>query len=106
MPSSSVRKPARAFTGPRNDFDLPVLADRMTLPAINEAIACVREGIVADADLADAGVIFGTGFAPHRGGPIQAARSRGKDELLKIMADFEKHYGERFKPDAGWQTVL
>ena len=42
----------------------------MTLPAVNEAVACVREGIVADADLCDAGVIFGTGFAPHRGGPM------------------------------------
>jgi 3-hydroxyacyl-CoA dehydrogenase/enoyl-CoA hydratase/3-hydroxybutyryl-CoA epimerase len=30
----------------------------------------VSEGIVADADLADAGVIFGTGFAPFRGGPL------------------------------------
>ncbi|MBL8517032.1 MAG: enoyl-CoA hydratase/isomerase family protein [Betaproteobacteria bacterium] len=97
-------KPVKS--GPRNDFDLVALADRMTLPAINEAIACVREGIVVDSDLADAGVIFGTGFAPHRGGPIQAAKARGKDELLKIMAMFEKQYGERFKADAGWQMVI
>jgi 3-hydroxyacyl-CoA dehydrogenase/enoyl-CoA hydratase/3-hydroxybutyryl-CoA epimerase len=50
--------------------DLKALADRMVAPALNEAVACLREGIVADGDLVDAGVIFGTGFAPHRGGPI------------------------------------
>ena len=32
-----------------------------------------RDGIVADADLADAGVIFGTGFAPFTGGPLRYA---------------------------------
>jgi hypothetical protein len=35
--------------------------------------------VVDDADLLDAGVIFGTGFAPFRGGPIQYARSEGVD---------------------------
>lgn len=86
--------------------DLAALADRMTLPAMNEAVACVRESIVADADLADAGVIFGTGFAPHRGGPIQALRARGKDELLRIMADLKTKHGERFTADPGWQTAV
>jgi len=32
---------------------------------------CVDAGVVADADLADAGVIFGSGFAPWTGGPMQ-----------------------------------
>ena len=39
-------------------------------PYLSEAKAAVAEGIVADADLADAGLIFGTGFAPFRGGPL------------------------------------
>ena len=39
-------------------------------PYLNEAKAAVAQGIVADADLADAGLIFGTGFAPFRGGPL------------------------------------
>jgi 3-hydroxyacyl-CoA dehydrogenase / enoyl-CoA hydratase / 3-hydroxybutyryl-CoA epimerase len=82
--------------------DLKALADRMVLPALNEAVACVREGIVADADLCDAGVVFGTGFAPHRGGPISAIRERGKAELLGIMATLETRLGPRFKADPGW----
>jgi 3-hydroxyacyl-CoA dehydrogenase/enoyl-CoA hydratase/3-hydroxybutyryl-CoA epimerase len=72
---------------------------------LNEAVACVREGIVADADLCDAGVIFGTGFAPHRGGPINAIRERGKEAWIKIMAGLEAQHGERFKPDAGWASL-
>ena len=32
------------------------------------------EDLVEDADLLDAGVIFGTGFAPFRGGPLQSIR--------------------------------
>ncbi len=44
------------------------------LPLVNECVACLREGVVADADLIDAGVIFGTGFAPFRGGPLHYAQ--------------------------------
>jgi 3-hydroxyacyl-CoA dehydrogenase/enoyl-CoA hydratase/3-hydroxybutyryl-CoA epimerase len=85
--------------------DLAPLWMRMTLPAVNEAVACVREGIVADADLCDAGVIFGTGFAPHRGGPINYLRSAGKDKLLAEMKALEQKHGARFAADAGWQTI-
>jgi 3-hydroxyacyl-CoA dehydrogenase/enoyl-CoA hydratase/3-hydroxybutyryl-CoA epimerase len=82
--------------------DLAPLWMRMTLPAVNEAVACVREGIVVDADLCDAGVIFGTGFAPHRGGPINYLKSAGKDKLLTEMKALEQKYGVRFAADAGW----
>jgi 3-hydroxyacyl-CoA dehydrogenase/enoyl-CoA hydratase/3-hydroxybutyryl-CoA epimerase len=46
------------------------LVDSLIDPYLHEARAAVQEGIVADADLADAGLIFGTGFAPFRGGPL------------------------------------
>lgn len=52
------------------------LTDRLILPLVNEASVCLSEGIVKDGDLLDAGVIFGTGFAPFRGGPIHYARER------------------------------
>ena len=48
----------------------PELIERVIGPYLDEARAVVAEGIVADADLADAGLIFGTGFAPFRGGPL------------------------------------
>ena len=86
-------------------LDLKPLAERMVLPALNEAVACVRERIVADADLCDAGVIFGTGFAPHRGGPIETIRGRGKHEWLAAMEQLRAVHGDRFKPDPGWADL-
>jgi 3-hydroxyacyl-CoA dehydrogenase/enoyl-CoA hydratase/3-hydroxybutyryl-CoA epimerase len=53
------------------------LADRLIRPYIAEAKAALADGIVADADLVDAGAIFGTGFAPFRGGPLHYAASSG-----------------------------
>jgi len=53
----------------------PGLSDRLIRPLIAEAKAALAEGIVADADLVDAGAIFGTGFAPFRGGPLHYAES-------------------------------
>jgi len=49
------------------------LADRLIGPLVAEAKAALAEGIVADADLVDAGAIFGTGFAPFTGGPLHYA---------------------------------
>src|SRR5690606_29248416 len=51
------------------DYKVPAdLEDRLILPLVNEAVAALHDGVVADGDLLDAGVIFGTGFAPFRGG--------------------------------------
>ena len=97
-------KPVKSATGP-GSVDLPALADRMVWPALNEAVACLREEIVADADLVDAGVIFGTGFAPHRGGPISVIRARGKDEWLRVAAENKARHGPRFEPDSGWDAL-
>jgi 3-hydroxyacyl-CoA dehydrogenase/enoyl-CoA hydratase/3-hydroxybutyryl-CoA epimerase len=49
-------------------------------PLLAATRRCVEQGVVADADLADAGVIFGTGFAPHTGGPLNDCRSKGKPD--------------------------
>ena len=82
----------------------PDLRDRMILSMINEAVACLAEGVVDDADLLDAGVIFGTGFAPFRGGPIQYVRSEGVDKLKSKLQELAQRYGDRFKPKNGWDN--
>lgn len=53
------------------------LAQRIIGPLLAAAQHCVDAGVVADADLADAGVIFGTGFAPFTGGPLHYRAERG-----------------------------
>ena len=52
------------------------LAQRLVGPYVDEAKAALADRIVADADLVDAGAIFGTGFAPFRGGPLHYAQSK------------------------------
>lgn len=81
----------------------PDLQDRLILPMINEAVACLAEGVVEDEDLLDAGVIFGTGFAPFRGGPLHYARSRGVEEVRSRLEKFAMEYGERYRPAEGWE---
>jgi 3-hydroxyacyl-CoA dehydrogenase/enoyl-CoA hydratase/3-hydroxybutyryl-CoA epimerase len=61
--------------------------------------------VVADADLLDAGVIFGTGFAPFRGGPIQYVREAGAQALLARLRDLQARHGDRFAPRPGWDAA-
>ncbi|WNH53025.1 3-hydroxyacyl-CoA dehydrogenase NAD-binding domain-containing protein [Stenotrophomonas oahuensis] len=82
------------------------LEDRLILPLLNEAVACLHEGVVADADLLDAGVIFGTGFAPFRGGPIQHIRATGADALVERLKLLQQRYGDRFAPRPGWDSLV
>lgn len=96
-------KPQKPDTGGRQ---APAdLQDRLLLPLVNEAVAVLRERIVEDAELVDAGVIFGAGFAPFRGGPLKYARDRGVDAVVSRLRELQQTYGDRFAPDAGWQSL-
>jgi len=55
-----------------------VITDRLINRMVNEAKACLEEGVVEDADLLDAGMVFGAGFAPFRGGVMKYAADEGK----------------------------
>lgn len=52
------------------------LAESLIAPLVDRTEALVQAGVIADADLADAGVIFSTGFAPFRGGPLNWNKTR------------------------------
>jgi 3-hydroxyacyl-CoA dehydrogenase / enoyl-CoA hydratase / 3-hydroxybutyryl-CoA epimerase len=67
-----VQEKNSAMVVTRND-----ITDRLISRILNESAACLREQVVSDGDLLDAGMIFGTGFAPFRGGPIHYAKTRG-----------------------------
>lgn len=95
-----VRNKGNLTTKPVTD-----VTDRLILRMVNEAVACLREQVVADADLIDAGLIFGTGFAPFRGGPMTYLNNRGANELQGQLSDFNQRYGDRFLPDAGWNKL-
>ena len=83
----------------------PDLQDRLMLALANEAVACLREGVVEDADKIDAGMIFGAGYPPFRGGPLKAARDRGVAECVRRLEALAGRYGPRFTPDPGWDAL-
>lgn len=80
--------------------------DRLVFALLNESARCLDEGVVADADLVDAGVVFGTGFAPFRGGPLQYARECGIDRIVMRLEQLAATFGPRFTPSAGWNRFL
>ncbi|MEJ2298810.1 MAG: hypothetical protein P8X94_09995 [Woeseiaceae bacterium] len=96
----------KAVKPPAGDAALPDdIEDRLILPMVNEAVACLAEEVVSDADLLDAGVIFGTGFAPFRGGPINYARERGVDDVVRALEALAARHGDRFSPHPGWSNL-
>ncbi len=85
--------------------NLQELQDRMILRFLNEATSCKREQVVEGDDLIDAGIIFGTGFAPFRGGPLHYIHSKGSTELNERLNQLQQRYGDRFKPDEAWSSL-
>ena len=81
------------------------ITDRLFMPLLNAAVALWSEGIIDDLDLLDAGVIFGTGFAPFRGGPIHYARDRGISDIVATMNRLADKHGERFRPHQAWSRI-
>ena len=81
------------------------LEDRLIFRLLNEAAACLREKVVEDEELIDAGVIFGTGFAPFRGGPMHHIHSEGVAAMKSRLESLESLYGDRFKSDQAWAKL-
>jgi len=92
-------KDAKAVGG-----NLTEMQDRMLLRFLNETTACKRENVVEGDDLIDAGIIFGTGFAPFRGGPLHYIQSQGAAKLNERLQQLKKQYGDRFISDEAWGT--
>ena len=79
--ASWAKRAVKVFTsgkkaGPEKDsgaaegINLESLSEELMQPYFDECRACLADGIVEDQDAVDAGMIFGTGFAPFRGGPL------------------------------------
>lgn len=60
--------------------ELDKLGRELIEPMIAEAQKTLDEGVVENADLVDAGMIFGTGFAPFRGGPLHYKKTHPETE--------------------------
>lgn len=81
------------------------IQNRLVMRMLNEVTACLRDGVVKSEDLADAGIIFGTGFAPFRGGPFHYIHERGVAQNIKLLENLVHVYGDRFTVDEGWNLL-
>lgn len=93
------RKPGRSGEAPKDALD------RMILPMVDACIECLRRGVARDEDEVDAAMIFGTGFAPFRGGPIAYVRRRGTEEARAALERLRESHSPRFTSDPGWSDL-
>ena len=75
-----------------------IILKRLIYLMINEAARCMDEGLVRDAADIDIGMIFGTGFAPFRGGLCRYADSIGAESVVADLELLAKKFGDRFAP--------
>ncbi len=87
--------------GKRSVTHAPI-TERLILRMVNESVACLREGVVADLDSIDAGMVYGTGFAPYLGGPMRYAETLGDVGICSTLRRLAQEYNKRFEPDDGW----
>lgn len=74
------------------------LINRMVYPMVNEAARCLEDKIVSRPQDVDLAMIFGTGFAPFRGGLLNFADTEGLNKISDTLESYTEEYGERFKP--------
>lgn len=95
-PNPSIKKFLPEPKRPLQEFEA---LDRLLLVMVNEAARCLQEGLVDEPDVIDAGMIFGTGFPPFRGGLLQYADQRGIAEIVRRLDALKlKLHAERFAP--------
>ena len=87
-------------------IDHEVLQQRLILRLLNECISCLADHIVEDADLLDAGMVFATGFAPFRGGPMHYLQQQGVGACYLQLTQLSITVGERFTPHPRWEDWL
>ncbi len=88
------------------NWNLEEITNRLIFRLLNESVCCVREHVVESDDLLDAGMIFGTGFAPFRGGPMHHIDAVGAAAIYAQLQGLKSLRGERFTPDNGWNTLM
>lgn len=100
-------KNGKQIKGETPTYDKPLheISDRLVLRMLNEAFACLHEGVVAKGDLLDAGMIFGTGFAPFRGGPIHYAKTQGIQDLYQQFVLQQQARGDKTDKLTKWEIA-
>ena len=84
----------------RQDLNLSEqeMQDRIISRFVNEAVKCLEDEIIENPVVGDIGLVFGTGFAPFRGGPFRYLDQVGASSYVNMMNGFADKYGPQFEP--------
>lgn len=74
------------------------IQDRIIGRFVNEAAKCLEDEIIENPVVGDIGLVFGTGFAPFRGGPFRHLDQIGVSNFVDTMNGFADNYGAQFEP--------
>ena len=96
--NADVRKYVKEFATQKLDLSEKEIQDRIVSRFVNEAAKCLEDDIIADPVAGDIGLVFGTGFAPFRGGPFRFLDAVGVDNYVDLMNGFADKYGPQFEP--------
>ncbi len=92
-------KAIKATVDTNKSLDTKNIEDRLVTRLINVCILSLKENVVTSAELIDAGLIFGAGFAPFRGGPMNYLSTIGDEKFKAKIASLQRLYGKRFAVD-------
>lgn len=87
-----------AFRKRNIDMNEQDVQNRLMSRFINEAAKCLEDNIIANPVVGDIGLVFGTGFAPFRGGPFRYLDTHGVDKYVSMMERLAENYGPQFEP--------
>lgn len=79
------------------EFTADQIVDRMMIPTILEAAACLEERIIQSPADIDMALVLGVGFPPHRGGLLAYADSVGLQSIVRKCEGYV-HLGAGYRP--------
>jgi len=74
------------------------IQNRIISRLVNEAATCLQDEVIQSPTVGDIGLVFGTGFAPFRGGPFRYLDQVGVANYVDMMNSFADKYGAQFEP--------
>jgi len=96
--SPDVEKYLKEFVQHDLKLDKDEIQNRIVSRFVNEAAKCLEDEIIANPVVGDIGLVFGTGFAPFRGGPFRYLDQIGISGYVDMMNSFADKYGPQFEP--------
>lgn len=96
--NNEVKAYVKSFATQQLKLDDTEIQDRIVSRFVNEAAKCLEDEIIADPVVGDIGLVFGTGFAPFRGGPFRYLDQVGVASYVDRMNGFADKYGPQFQP--------